>query len=86
MHKGETYLDSLADRQQALLDGVPLGLGERAALGQAVDGVQGGVDQRGVVLGAGKERGAAGEEGEDGRADVAVHGQSRLGGAQTLLG
>ncbi len=53
----------LADSQQALLYGISLGLGERAALGKAVDGVQSGVDEGGVVLGAGEERGAAGEEG-----------------------
>lgn len=75
----------LAHRQQTLLDGVPLGLGERAALGEAVDGVKGGVDERGVVLGAGEERRAAGEEGQQGGADVAVHGQRRLRGAETLL-
>lgn len=76
---------SLADGQQALLYGIPLGLGEDAALGEAVDGVQGGVDEGGVVLGAGEQGGAAGEEGQQGRADVAVHGQGRLCGAQTLL-
>lgn len=54
---------SLANSQQALLDGVSLGLGERTAFGEAVDGVQSGVDEGGIVLGAGKERGAAGEEG-----------------------
>ena len=76
---------SLADGQQTLLDGVSLGLGERAALGEAVDGVEGGVEEAGVVLRAGEERGTAGEEGQHGRADVAVHGQGRLRGAQPLL-
>lgn len=47
--------------------------------------MQSGVDEGGVMLGAGKERGAAGEEGKHGRADVAVHGQRCLGGTQTLL-
>ncbi len=75
----------LADRQQALLYGISLGLGERATLGEAVDGVQGGVDEGGVVLGAGKEGGAAGQEGEQGRADVAVHGEGGLCGTQALL-
>ena len=56
-------MPSLADGQQALLYSISLSLGERAALGEAVDGVQGGVDEAGVVLGASKERGAAGEEG-----------------------
>lgn len=37
------------------------------------------------MLGASKQWGAAREEGQHGRADVAVHGQGRLSGAQTLL-
>lgn len=75
----------LADSQQAFLYSIPLGFGERAALGEPIDGVQGGVDKRGVVLGAGKERGAAGQERQQSRSDVSVHSQSRLCGTQTLL-
>ena len=71
-----------ADSDDALLVGVSLGLGERAALGQAVDDVQCGVDERGVVLGAGEQVGAARQQGEQRRADVAVHRQGRLCGAQ----
>lgn len=71
---------SLADSQQALLYSISLGLGERTALGEAVDGVQSGVDEGGVVLGASKERGAAGEEGKQSGADVAVHSQGCLCG------
>lgn len=56
----------LADSQQALLYSVSLSLGERAALGEAVDGVQSGVDEGGVVLGAGEERGTSGQEGQQG--------------------
>lgn len=52
----------LADSQQAFFYSISLGFGERAALGEAVDGVQSGVDKGGVVLGAGEERGAAGQE------------------------
>lgn len=47
--------------------------------------MKGGVDERGVVLGAGEEGRAAGEEGQQGGADVAVHGQRRLRGAKALL-
>lgn len=47
--------------------------------------MQSGVDEGGIVLGASEERGAAGEEGQQGGADVAVHGEGRLCGAQTLL-
>lgn len=79
------YIFLLADSQQAFLDSISLGFGERAALGEAVDGVQGGVDEGGVVLGAGEERGAAGQQRQQSRADVAVHGQGRLCGTQTLL-
>lgn len=75
----------LADIQQALLDGVPLGFGERASFAQPVDGLQRGVDQLHVVLGAGKEGGAAGQQGQHGRADVPVQSQRGLGGAQRLL-
>lgn len=75
----------LAHGQQALLDGVPLGLGERAAFGQPVDGLQRGVDELRVVLRAGKESGTAGQQRQQGGADVPVHGQRRLGGAQHLL-
>lgn len=45
----------LADGKQALLDGVSLGLGERAALGQSVDGVKCGVHECSVVLRMSKE-------------------------------
>lgn len=75
----------LADSQQALLDGVPLSFGERAAFGQPVDCLQRGVHQLGVVLRAGKEGGTAGQQRQQGRADVPVHGQRRLSGAQRLL-
>lgn len=75
----------LADSQQALLDGIPLGFGERATFGEPVDGLQRGVNQLGVVLRAGKEGGTAGQQGQQGRADVPVHGQRRLSGAQSLL-
>lgn len=47
--------------------------------------MQSGVDKGGVVLGAGEERGAAGQEREQSRSDISVHGQSRLCGTQTLL-
>lgn len=47
--------------------------------------MQGGVNEGGVVLRAGEEGCAAGEEGQQGGADVAVHGQRRLGGAEALL-
>ena len=73
------------DSQQTLLDGVPLGLGERASFGQPVDGLQRGVDQLCVVLRVAEESGAAGEQGQQGRADVPVHGQRCLSGAQHFL-
>lgn len=75
----------LADSQQALLDGVPLGFGERAPFAQPVDGLQRGVDQLCVVLGAGEEGGAAGQQGQHSRADVPVQSQRGLGGAQHFL-
>lgn len=53
----------LADSQQAFLYSIPLRLGERKTFGEAVDGVQCGVDEGGVVLGPSEERGATGEEG-----------------------
>lgn len=75
----------LADSQQTLLDGVPLGFGERAAFGQSVDGLKCGVDQLSVVLRAAEESGTAGQQRQQRRADVPVHGQRRLSGAQHLL-
>lgn len=75
----------LADGEQALLNCVALGLGERAALGEPVDGVQGRVDECGVVLRARKVRGAAGQQRQHRRAYVSVHGQRCLCGAQCLL-
>lgn len=80
-----TWRVLLADSQQALLDGVPLGLGERAAFGQPVDGLQRGVDEMHVVLRASKESGTAGQQRQQGGADVPVHGQRCLCGAQHLL-
>lgn len=77
--------DLLADRQQALLDGVSLGLGQRAAFGQPVDGLQRGVDQLCVVLGAGEQSGTASQERQQGRADVPVHSQRCFSGAQSFL-
>lgn len=77
--------DILADSQQAVLDGVPLSLGERPALGQPVDGLQRGVHQLSVVIRAGKQGGAAGQQRQQGRADVSVHGQRRFSGAQHFL-
>lgn len=62
----ENFSVLLANRQQALLYRISLRLRQRATLGEAVDGVQSGVDEGGVVLGAGEERGAAGEEGQHG--------------------
>lgn len=38
-----------------------------------------------MVLGAGKESGTAGQQRQQRRADVPVHGQRRLSGAQHLL-
>lgn len=75
----------LADSQQTLLDGVPLGFGERAAFGEPVDSLQSGVDQLRVVLRAGEESGTAGQQRQQGRADVPVHGQRGLRGAQHFL-
>lgn len=77
--------DILADSQQAVLDGVPLSLGERPALGQPVDGLQRGVHQLSVVIRAGKQGGAAGQQRQQGRADVSVHGQCCFSGAQHFL-
>ncbi len=85
LYDNEQWL-SLADGQQTLLDGVSLGFGERAALGQAVDGVERGVDERGVMLCPGEVRSAAGQQRQHGRTDVPVHSQSRFCGAQSLLG
>lgn len=51
----------LAERHQALLYDVPLGLGEGSATGQAVDGVEHGVDHNGAVVSAGKQRRTFGE-------------------------
>lgn len=56
------YVCLLAHSQQAFFDSISLGFGERAALGEAVDSVQSGVNEGGVVLGASEERGAAGQE------------------------
>ena len=75
----------LADSQQALLDGIPLGFGEWASFAQPVDGLQSGVDQLCVVLSAGKEGGAAGQQGQHSRTDVPVQSQRGLGGAQSFL-
>ena len=84
-HTSSPLRCSHANRQQALLNGISLRLGQRAALGEAVDGVQRGVYEGGVVLRSGKQRGTAGEEGQHGRTDVAIHSQGRFGGAETLL-
>ena len=46
---------------------------------------RGGVDEGGVVLRAGEERRAARQQGKQRRADVPVHGQGRLRGAQHIL-
>lgn len=81
----KSKLALLADSQQTLLDGVPLGFGERAAFGQPVDSLQRGVNQLRIVLCAGKESGTAGQQRQQGRADVPVHCQCSLSGAQHLL-
>lgn len=52
----------LADGKEAFLNGVALGLGEGAAFGQPVDGMQRGVDERGVVFRAGKLGSTAGQQ------------------------
>lgn len=85
VHSELSQWDILADSQQAVLDGVPLSLGERPALGQPVDGLQRGVHQLSVVIRAGKQGGAAGQQRQQGRADVSVHGQRRFSGAQHFL-
>lgn len=77
--------DLLADGQQTLLDSVSLGLGQRAAFGEAIDGLQRGVDQLRVVLSAGEQCRAAGQQGQQGGANVPVHGQRRFSGAQDFL-
>ena len=75
----------LAEGHEALLNDVSLGLGEGTAAGQPVDGVEHGVDHDGSVVAAGEQRGALGDEGQHGRAQVAVHSQGHLGGAERRL-
>lgn len=67
-----------AESHEALLDDVALGLGEGAAAGEAVDGVQHGVHHDGAVLGAGEERGALGDERQHRQAQVPVQRQRHL--------
>ena len=76
---------SPAHGQEAVLDGVSLGRGEAAALGQPVHGVEQGVDQRGVRLRAGKQRCALSQQGQHSCAQVPVEGQSHVRGTENRL-
>lgn len=75
----------LADCQQTLFNGIPLGFGEWAAFWQPVDSLQRGVNQLCVVLCAAKKSGTAGQQRQQSWADVPVHGQGSLCSAQRLL-
>ena len=75
----------LAEGHEALLNDVPLGLGEGPATGQPVDGVEHGVNHDGSVVAAGEQRRTLGDEGQHGRAQIAVQSQGHLGGAERCL-
>lgn len=76
MFDGEdsSNLNSPTHSQQTLLDGIPLGLGQAAALGQAVHSVQQRVNERGVRLCARKQWGTLSKQGQHSCAQVAVQG------------
>lgn len=61
-----------AERHETVLDDIALCLGEGAATGQAVHGVQHGVHHDGSVLGAREEGRALGDEWQHGQTQVAV--------------
>lgn len=66
------------DCEQALLYRVPLGLGEAAAFGQAVDGVQQGVDERGEGLRPRKQRRTFGEQRQHSGTQIPVEGKCHV--------
>lgn len=76
---------SPTDRQQALLDGISLGLGEHAALGDPVDRLEQGVHQLAVGLGASEQRRTLGEEGQHCCAQIAVESQRHVSACQIRL-
>lgn len=64
--------------KQTLLYRVPLGLGEAAAFGQAVDGVQQGVDERGEGLRPRKQRRTFGEQRQHSSTQIPVEGEGHV--------
>lgn len=78
------------DCEQALLDGVPLGLREAAAFRQAVNRVQQGVDQRGEGLRPRKQRRTFGEQRQHSGTQIPVEGEGHVrsteGGLEHTVG
>lgn len=75
-----------AECHEAVLDDIPLCLGERAAAGQAVYRVKHGVHHDGTVLSSRKEWCTFGDERQYRQAQVAVQCQRHLCGAESGLG
>ena len=73
------------DSQQTLLDGVPLGLGEAAAFGQAVNRVEEGIDQGGERLRPRKQGSTFSQERQHGCTQIPVEGQSHVCGTESGL-
>lgn len=76
---------SLAQSHEALFNDVSLSLRESTSTGQAVDGVQHGVNHNSSVVTPGKEWGTFGDKRQNGRAQVAVQSKSHLRGAESSL-
>ncbi len=71
--------------QQTLLYGVPLGFGEAAAFGQAVNRVEQGVDQWGERLRPRKQWSTFGQERQHGGTQIPVEGERHVCGTESNL-
>lgn len=76
---------SPADRQKAVLDGLPLGLGKHTGLGELVDGPEQGVHELAVSLRASQQRRTLSEERQHCRGQIAVEGQGHVRACQIRL-
>lgn len=70
---------------EAVLDDITLSLGKCASTGQAVDGVQHGVNHDGPMVSTRKQRSTLGQKWQHGRTQITVECQRHLGGTERHL-